>query len=155
MSSFERFFTHFPTTDDLTLIVLKGHLLVEEEINDILDMKLKDSSAIYQARLGFHQRLAVLKALTGTGPDAPFQYSSIEKLNTLRNKIAHNLAPNDFERKIISFLKEIEDPEYEKEFEKQSLTERMKRCIAFICGELSGWKRGVEACQSLKIGHKP
>lgn len=148
MSSFERFFTHLPTTNDLTLIILKGHLLVEEEINEILDMKLKESSAIYQARLGFHQRLAVLKALTGTTDD-PFLYSSIEKLNSLRNKISHNLEPNDLEIKIISFLKEIEDPEHEEEFEDQDLAERLKRCIAFICGQLSGWKIGIEF---LKIG---
>lgn len=40
MLSFERFLTHFPETNELTLIILKRHLLIEEEINEKLDMKL-------------------------------------------------------------------------------------------------------------------
>ncbi len=32
----ERFFKHLPETDDLTLLVLKGHLLIEEQLNDAL-----------------------------------------------------------------------------------------------------------------------
>ena len=33
-AGFERFNMHIPKSNDMTLIILKGHLLVEQEIND-------------------------------------------------------------------------------------------------------------------------
>lgn len=150
MDSLERFLRYMPRSDDLTLVTLKGHLLVEEEINAILSMKLREPKALFSARLSFSQRLAVLKALSGSGADQPFRFAAIDRLNTLRNQLAHNLDPEEVERLAKMFLAQLEEPGYEHEFAKQAIGKRMKRCIAGLCGRLAGWQESV---RSLQIPH--
>lgn len=87
-----RFDKHFPKGRDLTLIILKSHLLVEEQMNELLALSLPNPDFIYRARLGFLQRLRVLQALRG---DAEFHAlaEAIELLNETRNSLAHQLEP--------------------------------------------------------------
>lgn len=145
--SFGRFLTHLPRSDDLTLIVLKGHLLVEEEINEILRMRLAEPKAIFDARLSFSQRIAVLKALSGRDSEEIFRFAAIEALNSLRNQLAHNLEPKDIEKRVAAFLREFEDPERGEEYSQESISRRLKRCVAFLCGMLAGWQRPVKSLQ--------
>lgn len=147
VDSLERFLRHMPKSDDLTLVVLKGHLLVEEEINETLVSRLREPKVLFAARLSFSQRLAVLKALSGSDKDQPFRFTAIEHLNTLRNQLAHNLEPRELEKRVKTFLAELEAPGKEKEFAKETLGRRLKRCIALLCGELSGWNKAVRALQ--------
>lgn len=64
-----RFKKHYPKGRDLTLIILKSHLLVEERVNQLIDASFPKPEFIYKARFGFLQRLRVLQALRG---DAEF-----------------------------------------------------------------------------------
>lgn len=146
-NSFKRFLTHLPRSDDLTLIVLKGHLLIEEEINGILRMRLAEPKALFDARLSFSQRLAVLKALSGHDSEEIFRFAAIEALNGLRNQLAHNLEPKDIEKRVAAFLHEFEDPEMGEEYSQQSTGQRLKRSVAFLCGMLAGWQRTVTSLQ--------
>jgi hypothetical protein len=60
-----RFAKHYPKGRDLTLIVLKSHLLVEEQMNQLIDVSCHKPEFIYKARFGFLQRLRILQALRG------------------------------------------------------------------------------------------
>lgn len=134
-------------SDDLTLVVLKGHLLVEEELNEILSMKLRVPEAIFQARLSFSQRLAVLRALAGDEGRGTFSLDALNRLNALRNQLAHNLEPRQLEKRVKAFLVELEAPGLEEEFSQEKLSTRLKRCIALLCGRLSGWRQGLRSLQ--------
>ena len=83
---------HFPKSRDLTLTILKGHLLAEENMDKLLEVSVPDSSHIFGARLGFAQRLKVLRSLH---PDPHFQAvaEAAELLNEVRNTLAHQLEP--------------------------------------------------------------
>ena len=85
-----RFRKHFPKGRDVTLIILKSHLLVEEHMNELLRLELPNPEFIYKARFGFVQRLRVLQAMR---EDAEFQAlaEAIELLNETRNALAHQL----------------------------------------------------------------
>lgn len=142
---------HMPRSSTLTLIVLTGHLLIEEELNKCLAAKLREPTALFDARLNFSQRLALFHALLGSEKDYPFPYSSLEKLNALRNQLAHNLEPKDLENRIKTFLEELEESGYDKEFGEEKLATRLRRCIALLCGVLSGFTKGCKAAkQSLE-----
>jgi hypothetical protein len=52
MNTAARFKEHFPKGRDLTLIILKSHLLVEERMNGLLDLSLPNPSALYRAKFG-------------------------------------------------------------------------------------------------------
>ena len=141
------FLKHMPRSDDITLVTLKGHLLVEEQINMVLSMRLRDPKELFSARLNFSQRLAVLRAVSGPAATLSHRFSAYGKLNQLRNKLAHNLDPAELEALATEFLTELEEPGYTQEFAKEKLGKRMKRCIALLCGELSGCNEAVRSLQ--------
>jgi hypothetical protein len=142
IDSFRRFVKHIPRSDDLTLIVLKGHLLAEEELNEILTIKLRDPKALFDARMSFSQRLAVLKE-----KDSFIRFGAIDHLNRLRNQLAHNLEPKAIEKYVMTFLNELEEKNLKSEFLKEKVSKRLRRCIALLCGELSGWQSAVKSLQ--------
>jgi hypothetical protein len=102
----ERFRAHLPETKEIALIVLKGHLLVEELINDLLEEELPNPITLRRGRFTFFQRLLILDALIpwNTLELRADALSLVEKLNTLRNRLAHHLEPADLNRCIREFL---------------------------------------------------
>jgi hypothetical protein len=91
-----RFRRHFPRrSNDFTLIVLKGHLLLEESANRLLAALLRRPEAIESANLRFYQKLCLIRALIPAGGRKEGSISrtldAAEKLNELRNKQAHHL----------------------------------------------------------------
>jgi hypothetical protein len=143
-----RFRRHLPRSNDLTLIVLKGHLLLEELIDGIIADSLSNPTALTPARLTIFQRLRLARALVNKVLDGPLD--SAEKLNTLRNRMAHHLEPPQFERDVTAFLRTLEDLEVPvTKYEEMSTARRLKEAIAFLCGHLSGWRQGYAAVRRL------
>ncbi len=145
--SLARFKKHMPRSNDLTLIILKGHLLIEQEMNDIINSSLIYPKALLEARLTFSQRLALLKSLYGvTGVD--YAYDIIEQLNILRNKLVHNLEINDLQKNIIKFVQDIEkltNPESDIQNSKITLEKRLASSMAFLCGIMCGLREGLNS----------
>ena len=77
----KRFLEKMPRTDDLTLLVLKGHLLIEELVNSTIDALLPNPAALSAAQLDCYQRIRLLMAMV---PDIGFHdvFEAFEKLNT-------------------------------------------------------------------------
>jgi hypothetical protein len=100
----QRFISHLPlNTTDRVLVVLKGHLLVEELLREYVEMHVRDPGPLLDARLTFHQCLCLARAFD----DDPLReklWLVIEKLNSLRNKLAHSLEPKDVERSVREFI---------------------------------------------------
>jgi hypothetical protein len=132
-----RFLKHMPRSKDSTLIILKGHLLIEQEINDILDSHLPNSKYIYDANTSFRDRFAIIKAIYGQ--DKSFPYEQIDKLNSLRNRLVHNLEPKDLENKIDDFLNKSLAM-FPDRLRKLSIDQRLKFALALICGNICNYK---------------
>lgn len=98
-----RFAKHYPKGRDITLIVLKSHLLVEERMNQLLDTSLAKPEFIYKTRFGFVQRLRILQALRGD-PGFHALAEAIELLNEIRNSLAHELESSKPETLIPRFI---------------------------------------------------
>jgi hypothetical protein len=76
--------------DELTVVVLKGHLAIEELLGRILAATIGNESLIEEARLSFHQKRILAQARSGQrNADAGWQI--IQTLNKLRNDIGHSL----------------------------------------------------------------
>ncbi|OGQ97877.1 MAG: hypothetical protein A2505_03050 [Deltaproteobacteria bacterium RIFOXYD12_FULL_55_16] len=95
--AFEQFMQHMPLEGDMDLIVLKGHLLVQEGLWSILEKRLKNPKVVEKndQQFGFFQLMCVGQALVEEDEvqfhEANWLWNSIVKLNELRNKIAHKL----------------------------------------------------------------
>ena len=97
-----RVIKHLPKEGDLSLIILKGHLLIEELLFALVSSAAKDPSAITSAKLGFYELASVAKALFYENHVGPV-WGAIYELNKLRNTLVHNLEPPDLKEKLKRF----------------------------------------------------
>ena len=87
-----RYDKHMPDTDDLSLIVLKGHLLIEEMLIDIRDKLLPHAEYLDSVNIGFNQLLHIIRSAIDSKHDHK-SWDLIIEFNRLRNKLIHNLEP--------------------------------------------------------------
>ncbi|WP_446809622.1 hypothetical protein ACH50O_20595 [Methylomonas sp. 2BW1-5-20] len=90
IASFRKFYTLLPRGNDLSLLILKLHLLVEEQVRAFVDERLQNKEALGLAKLECHQAICLAEALCSEGLH-PNVWEAARKLNSLRNHIAHNL----------------------------------------------------------------
>ena len=94
-----RYDKHMPHTDDVSLVVLKGHLLVEEMLNELARRVLPNARYLDDARLSFHQLSRVVRsAVRAKSKDSCWDL--ISALNSLRNDLVHNLEPPKLKRRL-------------------------------------------------------
>jgi len=90
-------------TSDLTLIILKGHLLIEEQLNDFFDRCAMYPRVLDDARLSFAQKLRVVRAFCAV-PNDSIGWLLADKLNKLRNKISHHVEVPDLAALVDAFV---------------------------------------------------
>ena len=132
----KRFLRLMPKTQDLSLIVLKGHLLIEEILQEIINQHLKEPDALSDARLTFFHRLRLVQALTGKTARV---WKSVEKLNQIRNQLAHKLEPSDLESRIDEFIKDWAEDTFTTCSDSKERAKRLRNTLALICGYAVGY----------------
>jgi hypothetical protein len=133
-----------PCGDDLILLTLKGHLIIEGllEINLsrllAIDHLPKENEDGYPG-LEFIHKLKLLQAAlveSKPGPNTDL-FKAIAKLNSIRNKLAHNLKNSP---EIEADVKAIIDCYQSKADKKlklgESPAEQLRNCIRKLCGFL-------------------
>ena len=95
-----------PEVDDLSLIVLKGHLLIEVMLHELGRLTTRHPQYLKQADLSFSKLAHVLRAIVMSRPEDECG-SLILQLNSLRNKLVHKLNPDDL-RAAVSKVLEID-----------------------------------------------
>ena len=83
-------------------VILKGHLLIEEVLNKILERTVVSTAPIKQANLSFYKTACVVKALH-EHECKEWVWDSIFSLNSIRNKLAHQLEINNIDDLIEDF----------------------------------------------------
>ena len=99
----DRMLRLMPMTDDLTLIILKGHLLIEEQLNDFFDRCAMYPRILDGARLSFAQKLRVVRAFC-VSPNDSVSWLLADELNRLRNKISHKVEVLDLDALVDAFV---------------------------------------------------
>lgn len=136
----QKFREHFPIEGDIELMILKGHLLAEEEINSMIEKFANNIKYLHEAQLTFFQKICLLRALL---PKVLHQsLYSAEMLNRLRNKIAHSLEPKGLEDSINNFLISI-DQEYKPSTSPELIRKKLIGCLARMHSGLSGYKSAL------------
>src|SRR4051812_18664340 len=87
-------------TEDGTLLVLKGHLVIEKLIRAKLESAVQDPAQIKRANLNFYNVLCVARAVFGDVLDSSHGeptslWDVVESWNTLRNRLAHRIEQTD------------------------------------------------------------
>lgn len=97
-----RYDRYMPKTDDVTLIVLRGHLLVEEVLFELAGTVFPSSQ--YLPKFTFHQLACVVRAADPLSANDPC-WEMILRLNSLRNDLAHNLESSKRSARIADLFK--------------------------------------------------
>jgi hypothetical protein len=99
---------HMGKEIDTTMIILKGHLLVEETLTEILVFTFKESNpmTIKIHNMMFAQKANLVWALKHEKMKLNI-WPSLKRLNAIRNKMAHSLEPSDIDSLIEDFVKGV------------------------------------------------
>ena len=119
LESFQRFLKLLPHGKDLDLVILKAHLLIEEQLRQLISERLKNPTSLDDARLDFYQ--CILLAQAFFPPDfQSWLWTSLVKLNKIRNAIAHNLEPKGFSDRIGDLIQSFPSGFAETAFDQQT-----------------------------------
>jgi hypothetical protein len=99
----DQYARYLPKSDDLSLVTLKGHLLVESILYEIIKAYCRDSHPLAQANLRFYQKTKIARALIGSFYPEEI-WDSILALNSLRNELVHTLEPRKLRKQVRQFL---------------------------------------------------
>ncbi|MEZ8193116.1 MULTISPECIES: hypothetical protein [unclassified Vibrio] len=153
----ERFMEHFPFDADMTLQILKGHLLIEEHIREIVKLQLPHSSALNGndgASYDCHQMICLAEAITPESDKTPWVWKALKKLNKLRNYLAHKLGDSAvLSHKIDDLIKYVRKNDltyqhFEKKWSEDKLDSRVALCIMSVNIKLESLKKSITVCES-------
>lgn len=119
-------------SNDLTLIVLKGHLLIEEQLVSLIERKMKRPAAL-GTRFNFSQRLCLVKAMYYMIENG-WVWTSIEKLNNVRNHLAHDVEAKNLGGKAEDFINSVGG--VFRVDKKAPIDKRMRQALIYVCGAL-------------------
>ena len=131
-----RVILHLSQTDDPTLLVLRGHLLLEELINAAIAASVRDSRHLTSARLSYAQSLALLKAIVGVHP-ADRSWAFLTRLGVLRNALSHRLEVPALERDMDALIAIVAPAPKGAIVKGQERTYRFTLAVAFVAGRLT------------------
>jgi hypothetical protein len=147
---FENLKKHLPIVKDPTVIILRGHLLIEDLLQSLIDEKLTGPKAIQDARFTFYQKLCLCRGFYGSVNDD--LWKTIETLNKLRNTISHKLPDETLLQKIDPVLKILFPSDYSDiPNDIYSKSKALRKGIIFQCARLYGFLEVVKAVKNDKI----
>lgn len=137
-ANWERYQKLLPDSEEIEIVVLKGHLIIEEMLYSLATKLTQSPKHLDSARLTFKQLCCVVRSLLFL-PVMDKGWDAIAVLNQLRNKLSHNLEPKDIENLIVELERLCSSDEKLPEHYKppESLAGKAKASICFIIGQLS------------------
>lgn len=99
----QRFLGILPSSADIEMNLLKGHLLVEEVLSAVIQVGLRRPEHLTIERMQFSAKARLARALF-KGPDEPWIWKAINRLNDARNSLAHGLNSSKTAELIVEFV---------------------------------------------------
>ncbi|MEG3789155.1 hypothetical protein V1318_03380 [Lysobacter sp. CCNWLW3] len=129
--------------DDTLDLVLRGHLHVEQLLLAMIEEWAITPRHIIEAKLGFSQKLSLVRALNLHHPNEPI-WHALSALNTLRNDFAHRLSSDHRDRKIQTFIDSTlaDFPQSEADpDEHHDVRGKLLGCFAYLMASLEAMKK--------------
>ena len=126
----------FPRTQNLEYAILKSHLIIEYALTQYIRCFSAVVVSTESIRFTFAQRLEIAYLL-GFGNNDPISLPTVERLNKVRNQVAHTF---NLDRVALDEMLLINSEDYDA-FKVKNDRERISRLrsiCAFICGRVAG-----------------
>lgn len=127
------------------LILLKGHLLIEELLRSYIDRTLPNPAAFQHKQFLFAKVLMVCRSLTPPKIKS-WTFDAAKKLNEVRNEAAHELDAFELQRKLEAFIDVVEKHSKNSVFPPMARGEtRLSMAITDLYSELARVLRSEES----------
>ena len=136
-----------PKSHDPVILVIKGHLLLEEAMFAVIKTICRRPEALENARLSFLQLLSLFSGLTGINAENTL-YKFIKGTNELRNKLAHNAEVPDLEKKIEALLAVHAREGFKSSKNARERAVQLRTVFAFTCGLVYGTGHGISVAST-------
>jgi len=116
--------SHVPSeSPDISLLILKGHLLAEELLVDYIIRNIAHSEHINfeKSYWSFINKIELASSISNNQYHDVWVWTSLKKLNSLRNKISHGLEPKGLEKVILDFESSVK-PHAPSKYKEQEVT---------------------------------
>lgn len=134
---------HLPAGNDLTLVALKGHLLVEEALDELIAIACSQPHLLEKLSLPFRFKPPLAQALFGHLL-WPGLWPLIDALNTVRNNLAHHLDSPLLQQHVVRFLnvrqehaRLLYDPPLDLK-DPSAIADRFRADVSLLIGQLTG-----------------
>ena len=122
--------------DDITLVVIKGHLLLEQQVKNIFYSKFENPIILKNTKFDVNQIINLTEACFEQSTRNDYFWKCIKKLNNIRNDMAHNLENKGFEHKVNDLISIYNKVSYSSVTNDISTLEKLKSCIFGLAAEL-------------------
>jgi hypothetical protein len=137
-------------SDDLMTIVVKGHLLIEHRVFTLVDKLLPNPVPLNGFRL--IQRIRLLRALLSEEIGSGI-CDAVERLNALRNTLAHNLESPKLQQQIDAFLSSTEQMGSTDDAT-LPIPQRLGTGMAYLIGRLAGIEHSIAGSMLVHFVHR-
>ncbi|HEY9756051.1 MAG TPA: hypothetical protein V6C97_12870 [Oculatellaceae cyanobacterium] len=124
-----------PKSQDLTLVVLKGHLLVEEMLEKLIEENFREPNHFKDARFTFLQKCRLAQAILGGEPSV---WNNVLTLNKIRNRFAHDLEPKNMQKLIDDWISINSDENATAVSTDKERARAIKEIVSYTCGMILG-----------------
>ncbi|MGP0173967.1 hypothetical protein ACSVIJ_19105 [Pseudomonas sp. NCHU5208] len=128
--------------DDMEIILLKGHLILEQMLNQILMAHGLDIKRIENMRLMYGKTLELVSALNGQYLKSEYQH--LKKINQIRNSIAHKLFPENYDVDLKEWSCSVLGQTPKTINTKRTYKKHVIKAFSFLVGKLQGMADGIE-----------
>lgn len=90
--------------DETAQAILKGHLILEGALDNIMDTIFFHGKYLRDARLTFHTKVQLVRAYSSNSHEVP-SWELLRAVNSLRNEIAHRVKGEQRDRKVFELRK--------------------------------------------------
>ena len=138
---------HLYFADDIMLVVLKGHLLIEDSLMTIIRKFVPHGEFINEARLNFYQKVQIARSLSWDEHQNDMWELALG-MNRVRNDMAHALEPPKVEDRIrglrTRYFEIFADSKWIQKEKGNPDTEVLKKIVIVTLGFLFSFEKEVE-----------
>lgn len=123
---------HLPEEDaDPVLIILKGQLLIERLVRKFVLSRLPNPEAFQKAQFSAAHYIAIGESMCLKKQKPEWLWKQVRELNSLRNKLAHNLDYESIEPRVNNFVATIANAQ---NLENRTITSAIARLYGMVKG---------------------
>ena len=132
---------HLRSRDDIEMILLKGHLILEQALNQMLLCYIESQEDLCSLNLMFSKKLDLLVALSSKAWP-PEEIDHLREINRIRNKLAHQLDFDAFHGELKRWACQVVGYTPKSINRKQTYRSTLMKAFYLLSGLLLGMAKG-------------